>query len=242
MLLGFAAGLQDIDGYYYYPPGVCPRRKIETARAYEWLETDFVVASYPKSGTHFLVLTALLVGFRGELPPRIDLHSMCCSVEFENGEKGDNSKPLDAPLADFPTKPRVCISHMPFHHLNNPETSAGRFVYVMRDPVATLASARRMEYLIFGPILSPSMDIFIHYQLHVRKTGWLDHVLGWWSARNNPNVLLLTYESMVSDPIQSVRRLAAHMRLQLTEAEVRKCAERMDKKWALVCVSVCVSV
>jgi hypothetical protein len=54
------------------------------------------------------------------------------------------------------------------------------------------------------------------------------------------NVLLLTYESMVSDPIQSVRRLAAHMRLQLTESEVCKCAERMDKKWALVCVCVCV--
>ena len=60
-------GLQDIDGYLYYPSFICTKEKIMQARQYDWAENDTFLSSYPKSGTHFCAscpknhkLTALL--------------------------------------------------------------------------------------------------------------------------------------------------------------------------------------
>jgi hypothetical protein len=228
---GPAAGLQDIDGYLYYPSFICPTKQIAHARTKEWVQGDLVGSSYPKSGTHFLQLTTLLIGFKGELPPRADIHSLCSSLEFQHGEKGNHSRFLEEPKEDYPTNPRVCMTHMPHHHLRISDT--GRFVYVMREPVATLASLRRMQYLLFGPIMNPTLADFIKFQLFTRPTGWLDHVLGWWSVRDKPNVLVLTYEMMVQQPERAVRQLAAHMEVQLTDEQVATVVTKMDKKWAL---------
>ena len=36
------------------------------------------------------------------------------------------------------------------------------------------------------------------YRCHtVAYNSWLDHVLGWWKQRHNPNVLFLKYEDMM---------------------------------------------
>jgi hypothetical protein len=36
---------------------------------------------------------------------------------------------------------------------------------------------------------------------------YIDHVLGWWSIRDKPNVLVLTYEMMIKEPEDCVRKL-----------------------------------
>lgn len=228
---GTTGRFQEIDGYLYYPSFVCPPKQIAHARSKEWVQADLVCSSYPKSGTHFVQLTTLLIGFKGELPPRTCLHSLSYSVEFQHGATGDHSRFLEEPPENYPTNPRVCMTHMPQHHLKL--SDAARFVYVMREPVSTLASLRRMGHLLFGPVLSPPLEHFIKFQLYGRKTGWLDHVLGWWSVRDKPNVLLLTYESMVNEPERAVRQLATHMRVDLTDAQVEMVVRKMDKEWAL---------
>jgi hypothetical protein len=71
---GITASMQNIDGYYYYPAFVNPPEKIKFAREKEWSSGDLLIATYPKSGTHFGLLTSLLVIFKGEFPPKSDLH------------------------------------------------------------------------------------------------------------------------------------------------------------------------
>ena len=227
---GTTAGFQFIDRYYYYPAWINPRAAIDRARAHVWTEKEMLCCSYPKSGTHMIFLVAVLIGMRGEFPEKADLHTLGYSVEFE----GDNSRRMDEAVSDYPTDPRVCISHMPFHHINYTGSSPdGRFVYIMRDPVGALASLRRMQLLLFGPVLSQSLEEFIHHQLYVRETGWLEHVLGWWAAGGNANVLVITYEMLVQQPEAAVRNLARHMRVDLSDAELAKVVAKMDKKWAL---------
>jgi hypothetical protein len=107
------------------------------------------------------------------------------------------------------------------------------FIYVMRDPVPTLASLRRMEYLMFGPHLISPLDNFLHDHLNVRETGWLDHVLSWWAAKDEPNVLIVTYEELIRSPIDGVKKIAKHMNVELTDPQLQTCVLKMDKKWAL---------
>ena len=165
---GTLGGLQNIDGYLYYQSFICPPELIAKARAYEWKENDVLGCSYPKAGTHFLMLTTLLIAFKGDLPEKTCIHSLTMSAEFVPGKTGSNSISMDS-TEPSPTTPRICLSHMPMHHVKYNETSC--FLYVMRDPVASLASYRRMEYLLFGPILSPSVEDFIKFHLHTRETG-----------------------------------------------------------------------
>jgi hypothetical protein len=39
--------------------------------------------------------------------------------------------------------------------------------------------------------------------------GYWNHLISWWGQRDNPDVLLLSYEQMTADPEANVRRLAA---------------------------------
>jgi hypothetical protein len=90
-----------------------------------------------------------------------------------------------------------------------------------------------MEYLMFGPHLISPLDSFLHYHLSVRETGWLDHVLSWWAAKDEPNVLIVTYEELIRSPIDGVKKIAKHMNVELTDPQLQTCVLKMDKKWAL---------
>jgi oligoribonuclease NrnB/cAMP/cGMP phosphodiesterase (DHH superfamily) len=57
--------------------------------------------------------------------------------------------------------------------------------------------------------------------------------LGWWSIRDKPNVLVLTYEMMIKEPENCVRKLAKLIDVNLTQEELNKVVTCMDKKWAL---------
>jgi hypothetical protein len=128
---GITGGYQNIDGYYYYPKKTNPPEMIKIAREKEWSTGDLFLATYPKSGTHFGILTSLLVLYKGEFPPKSDLHSLCYAPEFS---VENNCRQLDEPSLTTPV--RVLESHMPQHHVKYSESA--KYLYIMRDPVTTL--------------------------------------------------------------------------------------------------------
>jgi hypothetical protein len=133
---------------------------------YRWL---LLLATYPKSGTHFGELVSLLILFKGELPPKTDLHTLTYAPEFDPSNK---CRHLDEPS---PTRPvRLLISHMPQHHVKYSETA--KYLCIIRDPVNTLASQRRMDFLVLGPIVGQkyfTLIEFLKFHLYTRETGWL---------------------------------------------------------------------
>ena len=78
-----------------------------------------------------MTLTALLICYKGELPPHTDIKTLICAPEFLGGEAGNKTRDLDELPECYPTNPRVCHTHMPQHHVNS-SGSRARFVYVMR--------------------------------------------------------------------------------------------------------------
>ena len=227
---GVLAGDHIVDGHPYLPTFINPNKQIAEARQYTWNEDDVILASHPKSGTHLTMLTLLLILFDGDLPPKTNLHTLAVAPEFDQAAAG-GSRSYDEPKEDYPTLPRLVITHMPERHLTY--SPSAKYVYVMRNPVATLASLRRMEQLLLGPHLTPTLDDFVARGSMLRPGGWLDQVLQWWSVRSRSNLLIVTYEEMVTAPRSSAERLAKFVGKSLTPEQLDLVAGRMSLKWAL---------
>ena len=86
-----------------------------------------------------------------------------------------------------------------------------RYVVSLREPKDALVSLHRF---VEGWLLEPgavSLDAFskIAFDAAAKGKGYWAHLLSWWGQRDNPDVLLLTYEHMIDDPEKAVRRVAA---------------------------------
>ncbi|CAN6224299.1 unnamed protein product [Urochloa humidicola] len=125
----------------YWVPGV-----IEFQRCFNPRPDDVILASYPKSGTTWLMALAFAAAARGAYPPaarehplrRLHPHDVVPLVDevFERGE--------EARLDALPS-PRLMSTHLPFTLLPEPVLAGGRggccrVVYVCRDPKDTLVS------------------------------------------------------------------------------------------------------
>ena len=61
----------------------------------------------------------------------------------------------------------------------------------------------------FPPLLAEPKD--------GQPPGHLQHLISWWEQRHNPDVLLLCYEDMLADLPDTVRKIAAFMRIKLDD-------------------------
>mmetsp|Transcript_53034 Transcript_53034/g.125513 ORF Transcript_53034/g.125513 Transcript_53034/m.125513 type:complete len:401 (+) Transcript_53034:162-1364(+) len=60
---------------------------------------------------------------------------------------------------------------------------------------------------------------------------WWEYVSGWWTFRNDPNVLLLHYSDMITDPRTGIKKLAAFMGVTLTPSEFEDVAVKCSKEY-----------
>ena len=52
---------------------------------------------------------------------------------------------------------------------------------------------------------------------HLLYGNIFDHVLGWWKYRDHPNVILIRYEDLKSDPKSTIAKLAGFLDMEITE-------------------------
>jgi hypothetical protein len=117
---------------------------------------------------------------------------------------------LDAPQRG---EPRGFKSHMGYDRI----PKGARYLVSVRDPKDALVSMYRfMEGWMFEPG-AISMADFAEDWIGRVATGrdiWR-HLLSWWAQRDNPDVLLLSYEQMNADPEAAIRRIAAFCGIEL---------------------------
>jgi hypothetical protein len=63
--------------------------------------------------------------------------------------------------------------------------------------------------------------------------GYWSHLLSWWAEKDNPNVLLLSYEDMTARPEANVRRLAGFCGIPLDDALLALALERSSLAFML---------
>ena len=179
-----------------------------------------------KSGTTWLLQIATQVAHRGAAE-FTDIHHVVpwpdCPPVLERYlvPLGDPS-----PLARSPTARRVIKTHLPFDAV--PYSESARYIGLVRDPKdACVSSYHFMRALIFGPAM-PSVATWVKSftRPDFVPVSWAAHLQSYWRVRDRPNVLFLTYEELKRDAAGGVRRIAEHMGVELTAAELAEVVRR----------------
>jgi len=169
--------------------------------------SDVVITPYGKCGTTWLQQIFHTLRTRGDFDfddisrvvPWLETAAIA-GVDLEAPQRGE---------------PRGFKSHLAFHTI----PKGARYIVAFRDPKDAFVSMYRfME----GWFLEPgaiSMAEFAEGWIARAATGgdYWTHLLSWWAERDNPDVLVLSYEGMTADPGAAIRRVAAFSGLALDD-------------------------
>jgi hypothetical protein len=178
--------------------------------------TDVVISPYPKCGTTWLqqIFHALRTG--GDM----DFDDISGVVPWL-----ETATLLGIDLnAEQKAQPRGYKSHLPYDAI----PPGAKAICCFRNPKDALVS---MYHFMNGWFLEPgtvSIADFAYSWIGrvERRTDIWRHLLSWWAQRDNPNVLLLTYESMEKNPNAAIRRVAQFIGVNLDDDLLALAAKR----------------
>ena len=176
-----------------------PEEKAAGLAAYRPRPTDVIITPFAKCGTTWLQQTFHTLRTRGDMDFE-DISVVVPWIETAVALGIDIEGPQRA-------SPRGFKSHLAYDGL----PTGARSVVSFREPKDALVSMYKfMEGWLAEPGAIPISDLAQMWQFNPgQKDDYWRHLLSWWAQRDNPNVLMLTYEYMSAHPRQTVQKLAA---------------------------------
>jgi hypothetical protein len=193
-------------------------RAIGTFPKYEPSAADVFICSYFKSGTNWTMHIALQIAFRGGA--RFEhVHDVVAWPEVPERMRMAVPVEDDRPRAASPTGLRVIKTHLALDAV--PYSPAARYVAVVRDPKDVFVSSYHFMRAVGLGRAMPSVRRWLDVYLSpdAMLGSWAAHLQSYWSARDRPNVLFLTYEQMRADLPGAVDKIAKLMGVDLTAEE-----------------------
>jgi hypothetical protein len=185
--------------------------------------TDVVISPFSKCGTTWLQQIFHCLRTGGDMDFD-DISRVTPWIEMARALGIDLNSPQKA-------QPRGFKSHLDWNAI----PKGARYMVCLRDPKDALVSLYRfME----GWFLEPgavSIDEFARTRLADRPDApnYWRHLISWWGERDNPDVLLISYEHMREAPAAHIRRIAAFCGIQLDEALLALTLERSSLAFML---------
>jgi hypothetical protein len=194
-------------------------------RSYRPTRHDVFVCSYFKSGTNWTMQMAVQVAHRGRAEFE-HIHDLVAWPDMT--PRAGFAVPLDdeGPQRAAPTGLRVIKTHLRLDPV--PYSPEARYICVVRDPKDVFVSSYHFtRAMVMGPLM-PSVEGWLDAYLSKDTAlgSWAEHVACYWSMRDRPNVLFMTYESMRADLPGAVGKIAALLGVDLTAEERAAVIER----------------
>lgn len=191
--------------------------------AYQPRPDDVIISPAGKCGTTLLQQTFHTLRTRGDM----DFDDISRVVPWI-----ETAKTLGLDLnAEQVCQPRGFKSHLSWDHVSK----GAKYIVSLRDPQDAFVSGYRfMEGWYFEPG-AISYEDFFEERRHGRGKG-LDHwahLVSWWNQRDNPSVLLLSYEHMVEDPELMIRRVAQFCDIPLDDELLTLTIEHTSRAFML---------
>ena len=180
-------------------------------------DSDIILATYPRSGTTWLQSILYMLKHKHKIDGPIQTSiPFIIFPQFDSSPGPGSQPPLKPEFENIPA-PRILKTHLPWDLV--PKSPHCKYVYCYRNPKDVLVSFHLHTTGSVGHAydgsLSEFLDLFLRGE--VEYGSWWQHVLGWWQLRDNPNVLVLSYEELQSNFKEKVSQLAAFTGLELTE-------------------------
>lgn len=167
--------------------------------------TDVIISPFGKCGTTWLQQTFHTLRTGGDMDFD-DISRVTPWIETAGLLQIDLNAPQRA-------RPRGYKSHLPYPAL----PSGARYVVSFREPKDAVVSMHRfMEGWFLEPGAVPADEFAKVWLARDGGQDYWTHLLSWWAERDNPNVLLLSYEQMTDDRAGAIRRLAAFCDIPLS--------------------------
>jgi len=196
-----------------------PEDWLEGVGAYRPRPTDIVITPFGKCGTTWLQQTFHTLRTRGDMSFD-DISRVVPWIETAKIVGLDIEAPQRA-------EPRGFKSHLDYGAI----PKGAKYVVSLRDPKDALVSMYRfMEGWFLEPGAVSIEDFAPHW---LQNDGYFKHLVSWWNVREDPSVLVFTYEGMTADPETHIRRLARFCGLPLDQALLALTLERSSLAYML---------
>lgn len=198
-------------------------RKAKVFAGYEPTEHDVFVATFPKSGTNWAMQMAVQIAWRGQAEFE-HIHELAAWPEAAFAGIVPLRDP--GPRERCPTHKRVIKTAIDAAFV--PYREAATYVSVIRDPKDVFVSAYHFLFGVFDLFDDITVDEWLALFLSPEFPGgsWAQHTASWWALRDRPNVRVLPFADLKRDLPGAVRGVAEAMRVELSDAEVGRVAER----------------
>lgn len=203
--------------------GADMKESIASIASYQPRPTDIIISPAGKCGTTLLQQTFHSLRTRGDMGFD-DISRVVPWIETAK------SLALDINVEQV-AEPRGFKSHLSWDHV----PKGAKYIVSLRDPQDAFESGYRfMEDWYFEPG-TISYEEFFERNKAGRAKGldhW-SHLVSWWNQRDNPTVLLVSYEHMVEDPELLIRRMASFCDISLDDELLALTLEHSSRPFML---------
>ncbi|GAB1599683.1 estrogen sulfotransferase-like [Argonauta hians] len=168
---------------------------------------DIFICAYPTAGTHWIwEVTSMIIREKAERIPGVKEEFM---LDFSEHEKLELLK-----------SPRVLNSH--FHPIHLPEQlmKENKIIFIARNPKAVAVSYYRHTFGIKETAYNGSFPSFFEMFMKgdVPTGDYFEYMRQWWAViKDNPNVLIVTYEEASENLHKIVTTIAEFLGKEISE-------------------------
>lgn len=199
-----------------------PQHIMDALASYRPLPTDIIITPYGKCGTTWLQQMFHCLRTGGDMDFD-DISRVVPWIESASMLGIDLNAPQRA-------QPRGFKSHLSYPAL----PQGAKYVVSFRDPKDAVVSLHRfMEGWLLEPGAVDADEFASWWIERDLGNGYWGHLLSWWEQRDNPAVLLMSYEHMIDDRELAARRMATFCGLPLSDTLLETTLEHSSLSFML---------
>ena len=209
-------------------PRMVTQERVDQLKTLKLYQDDVFIITPLGSGTTWMQQIVRLIRSKGEQDGQIISDAIpwleaSSGVAFGRAETDGYA--TNVILKDMP-RPRAFKTHFPYElsACGLPDKTPCKYIYVVRnrkDAMVSMYCKLRQAYF-------PNLEwnfYYTNYEKYAYYGDYFDHVLSWWSHRNDENVLFLKYEDMKKDLPGNVAKVALYLGVDLPSNIVTKIAD-----------------
>ncbi|XP_069830985.1 amine sulfotransferase-like [Dendropsophus ebraccatus] len=209
----------------YFETSLTSLEAIDAIEDMEIRESDVFLVTYPKSGTIWTQQILSLIFNEGHRngTEHIDNINRMPWIEYNLNNMDFNIRP----------SPRLFTTHLPYYLMpRDLRSKMPKMIYVSRNPKDNLVSFYHFYKIKPDIKCTISWEKFIEIFISGKVLGgsWFDHLRGWYTHKEDFNILFVTYEEMKQDLRSAVKKICKFVDKNLDEKAIDTVVERATFK------------